>query len=191
MSPFGMALCTQICLTGPGQPHLGPSPSLPAPCPCAQYPTSSQPRGGLSLALPPQWTSALHCGYLTPGCSCQKYVVALSPALSLAPSHFAPGWAPRMSSGPGPPLAASGSGSTSAPSFPTFLREQPALTASWQCQKTVKELECICCQNSFSRSRPQILKKELTQSKKYLYLYFQFLSSSAYKTDLGFIPFLS
>ena len=127
MSPFVMALCTQICLTGPGQPHLGSPPSPSATCPCAQYPISAQPRGGLSLGLAPQRTSALRCGYSSPGCSCQKDKVALSPALSLAPSPFAPGWSPWMSPGPGPPLAVSGSGSTLAPSSPSLESSQLSL----------------------------------------------------------------
>lgn len=177
MSPFAMALCTQICLTGPGQPHVGPPPTS-APLPMCPVPLFSSAQGravsgpASSVDLSPTWVlvSRMFLSEIR-GSLVSSPVLGPISFCSWLGSLDVPGtWSTTCHIGVWVNLS----------SQLTFLREQPALTTPWRCQKTVKELECLCCQNTFSRCTPQVWKQELTQSKKYVYLCFQFCSSSAW-----------
>lgn len=121
-SPFGTVLCAGLCLSGSGQPHLEPPPPLLPPAHVPSTPLTGKGCLWSCLLSGPQ-------PYMvgTLGCSCQGYMVALSPSLSSTPSPFALGWAPWMSPGPGPPFALLGSGSSSTTSSPSLESSQPSL----------------------------------------------------------------
>lgn len=112
------------------------------PLPVHQYPISAKPGG----VLPPQWTSVLHCGT----CSVDIPVRSLWCCPVFGPTVFC-SWLGSLDV----PWALCTTPCSrvwaSIDSQLTFLNEQPALTSPWHCQKTVKRLEWLCCQNSFSR----------------------------------------